>query len=189
AVLAFLDAEATSFAASHLGTRLAPPSWAIRTYMPHLVKDSAVDARRHRVLGQSRIDSDGGHRTASRLGWIAEESSLPVADNTSVRKAKKELEQARNRILIKGDLYRDRVRSKSIQIIERSAPSTTPEALLPQEEIRQAHLLRELVGFDRFTEDNILEIAGAYERSTKSDVQERLQELLSQIDESEQALQ
>lgn len=68
-----LDPAATARLQQELGERHAVPAGTIRSYRPEVDPASYVDARRHRVLGQARLEADRPRYLARLLGHAARE--------------------------------------------------------------------------------------------------------------------
>ncbi len=169
-------------AADAFGNALAPSPWAIRTYVPGLDKDAPFEGRRHRILGQARLLEDNPTHTASRLGRISKRERALATAPEQLRQAHKALAEARNRILVKGEFYLDRIRSES-QRIKAVAPVTSTEAVqvLNDEEIQNASLLKQLIDANMLTDDLTIKLAEAYEARQSTDVEARLNELTERL--------
>ncbi|MDF2092589.1 hypothetical protein P0Y31_09555 [Knoellia sp. 3-2P3] len=66
-----LDPAATARLRVEFGADHSVPPWAIRTFLPGVDPASAIDARRHRILGTGRLARDPDGRVRTMLGGIA----------------------------------------------------------------------------------------------------------------------
>jgi hypothetical protein len=66
-----LDPAATTRLRKEFGDDHAVPPWSIRTFLPAVDPASRVDARRHRILGTTRLAEASERRVRTMLGGIA----------------------------------------------------------------------------------------------------------------------
>ncbi|WP_016700463.1 hypothetical protein [Actinoalloteichus spitiensis] len=97
-----LDPAATEAFNRDAGPGYAVPPWHLRSYRPGLDLADRVGARRHRVLGLSRIVESDDRENARILGWkareVAENSPLPAV----VLRAHRALEEEMDSLLVAG---------------------------------------------------------------------------------------
>jgi len=97
AQVVILDPQATSALRREIGPDHAVPGWAIRTYRPSLDPASALDARRHRILGTARLADSSEGRIRILLGQIARAHAATrtaSGDAVRVRRAFQRIENA-----------------------------------------------------------------------------------------------
>ena len=183
AVLAVLNPDASFRAVDAFGSALAPSPWSIRTYVPGLDSSAPFEGRRHRFLGQARLLDDNPTHTASRLGRIATRERALTPAPEQLRHAHKSLGEARNRILVKGEFYRDRTRQETLRLIAADhGENVTAPHILNDEEVRNVSILKQLIEASLLTDNLTMKLAEAYDARLSSDALEsRLNELTERL--------
>ena len=95
-----LDPLATrEFRAQFGATHDAPP-WTIRTFMPEADPASAIDGRRHRILGSARLAAMANSQVRSLLGLIAREHTALRPLPVEVVRTKRTFERLENQSIL-----------------------------------------------------------------------------------------
>ena len=95
-----LDSDATLALEEAVGPGHHVPAGTIRTYRPGADPASALDARRHRILGEERLANDEERYLSRLLGWGAREAAIEEPLPNAARRLDARFEEMTNAILV-----------------------------------------------------------------------------------------
>lgn len=113
-----LDPAATAAFEARVGKAFAVPPWTIRTFQPGVRFDQRLDARRHRILGTSRLAMQNDKAIAQLLGDIARAQSATRPMDPSVLRVRRRLLRLENSRLV-----------EAVSSLEVAPPMPEPEVL------------------------------------------------------------
>jgi hypothetical protein len=185
ATLAILSSEATILAEDRLGHSLSPSPWSIRTYVPGFDASAPFEGRRHRLLGRTRALEDDPIKTAALLGRISSKERAIAPPSELLSQTHRSLNEARNRILVKGEFYRDRIREETrrLRTAEQIGLAPAPNDL-SLDETKSVTLLKQLIEVPTLTEEFVFKLAEAYEAHEDSQLVDRLNELTGNLEKA-----
>ncbi|MGW0434093.1 hypothetical protein ACWDV4_16330 [Micromonospora sp. NPDC003197] len=191
-----LDGEATRLLNDRVGQAHAVLPGRLRTYRSQVQPDSDVDGLRHRVLGTDRILDDSEHdRLARMLAAHAQLQALEQPLPSAVARVHRMLERIADEMLVHrlGDAGVTPASLMSSSSAVAAAETARSERHLDEVDTQQSMLLDYLkirIGLGSLTVDRIDEIAhwaeiGRSSQETQKDVAARLEQLQTELDETQ----
>lgn len=194
-----LTPDATAAFIDRVGSGIATPPWTIRTYQPGVRFDDPHDARRHRILGTSRLarERDGTIRTL--LGDVARQQGAIRPDDPAVRSTRRRFERFENRRLVEEVAVASVVAEVPVAppavVAEPQpeatlvAPTESPQPSGPSEQ-SEIGLVKRILGIKEITERTLLDLMArarqwGVHRASAQALQGRVDELLTKVEQLE----
>ncbi|MFT3835288.1 MAG: hypothetical protein QM711_18550 [Micropruina sp.] len=189
-----LTPDATAALIDRGKPQFAAPPWTIRTYQPGVKFDDPSDARRHRILGTTRLASEKDSVILTLLGDVARQQAATRPVDPAVRSTRRRFERLENRRLV------EEVAVAVTPVPEEAPPTAEPESVepstpvkgTPQPKVSEIGLVKRILGLKEITEQALLDLMSrarqwGVDRASAQALQRRVDELLSKVEQLEDA--
>lgn len=185
-----LDPDATLEFERRVGAELCVPPWSIRTYQPGARLDDRGDARRHRVLGTSRLASSKDQAIRMLLGDIARQQAATRPPDAAVLRLRRRFERSENRRLFEPLTDEGATLIDDAAVVAELVPAVSePQEPIVGDPARQIELVQRVLGIEEITEDSLLDFAKRVVREAAHEQRDRERESAAKLERRIDALQ
>ncbi len=193
-----LTPDATAAFIARVGGLIATPPWTIRTYQPGVEFEDPQDARRHRILGTSRLATEKDATIRILLGDVARQQAATRPVDPVVRSTHRRFERFENRRLV------EEIALAVPSVADETAVPTAPVVTEPQPEVEAVRptppsvpprlseigLVKRILGIKEITEQALLDLMArvrqwGVDNASAQALESRVDGLLSKVEQLE----
>jgi hypothetical protein len=164
-----LDPAGTLEFEARVGERFRAPAWSIRTYQPGVRFSEADDARRHRILGTSRLGTQSEGRIRYLLGDVARNQAARRELPLAARRVSRRFDRVENQRLVEALAMQESspgtLDAKVSSTTETSRKQHDEPARVPgvvggqQDAAAQLELVQSILGIEEISEGGLRDLA------------------------------